>query len=88
MTVNYIFNISLKTAYEDLQTRFYKQVIEFFHPEDLKDVIIRNIDYDLETFEKNAHYRQGYDNFHHSDVLESFTQTDFGRKEEIPCIFL
>lgn len=82
MTVNYIFNISLKAAYKDLQRGFYKQAIE-----DLKDVIIINIDYDWETFEKNAHYRQGYDHFHHSDVLESFTQIDFGGKEEMPCIF-
>uniref|UniRef100_A0A8P0NP47 HECT domain-containing protein n=1 Tax=Canis lupus familiaris TaxID=9615 RepID=A0A8P0NP47_CANLF len=56
--VNYIFNISVKAVYEEFQRGFYKvcdkDIIEFFHPEELKDVVIGNTDYDWETFEKNA----------------------------------
>ncbi|XP_032717734.1 E3 ISG15--protein ligase HERC5 isoform X1 [Lontra canadensis] len=71
--VNYIFNISVKALYEEFQRGFYKvcdkDIIEFFHPEELKDVIIGNTDYDWETFEKNAHYEEGYDNSHPTIVM-------------------
>lgn len=57
--VSYIFNISVKALYEEFQRGFYKvcdkDIIEFFHPEELKDVIIGNTDYDWETFEKVYH---------------------------------
>lgn len=71
--VNYIFNISVKAVYEEFQRGFYKvcekDIIEFFHPEELKDVIVGNTDYDWETFEKNAHYEEGYDNSHPTIVM-------------------
>ncbi|XP_023982445.1 E3 ISG15--protein ligase HERC5 isoform X3 [Physeter macrocephalus] len=71
--VNYIFNIAVKAVYEEFQRGFYKvcdkEIIEFFHPEELKDVIIGNTDYDWETFEKNARYEQGYDNSHPTIVM-------------------
>ncbi|XP_058922820.1 E3 ISG15--protein ligase HERC5 isoform X1 [Kogia breviceps] len=71
--VNYIFNIAVKVVYEEFQRGFYKvcdkEIIEFFHPEELKDVIIGNTDYDWETFEKNALYEQGYDNSHPTIVM-------------------
>ncbi|XP_006043315.3 E3 ISG15--protein ligase HERC5 isoform X1 [Bubalus bubalis] len=71
--VNYIFNISVKAVYEEFQRGFYKvcdkEIIEFFHPEQLKDVIIGNTDYDWETFEKNAHYEHGYDSSHPTIVM-------------------
>ncbi|XP_057584375.1 E3 ISG15--protein ligase HERC5 isoform X2 [Hippopotamus amphibius kiboko] len=71
--VNYIFNISVKEVYEEFQRGFYRvcdrEIIEFFHPEELKDVIIGNTDYDWETFEKNAHYGRGYDNSHPTIVM-------------------
>uniref|UniRef100_A0A8C0K1F9 HECT and RLD domain containing E3 ubiquitin protein ligase 5 n=1 Tax=Canis lupus dingo TaxID=286419 RepID=A0A8C0K1F9_CANLU len=71
--VNYIFNISVKAVYEEFQRGFYKvcdkDIIEFFHPEELKDVVIGNTDYDWETFEKNAHYEEGYDNSHPTIVM-------------------
>ncbi|CAD7693216.1 unnamed protein product [Nyctereutes procyonoides] len=42
--VNYIFNISVKAVYEEFQRGFYKvcdkDIIEFFHPEELKDVFL------------------------------------------------
>ncbi|XP_059867961.1 E3 ISG15--protein ligase HERC5 isoform X1 [Delphinus delphis] len=71
--VSYIFNISVKAVYEEFQRGFYKvcdkEIIEFFHPEELKDVIIGNTDYDWETFEKNARYEQGYDSSHPTIVM-------------------
>ncbi|XP_058403470.1 E3 ISG15--protein ligase HERC5 [Diceros bicornis minor] len=71
--VNYIFNVSIKAVYEEFQRGFYKicdkEIIEFFHPEELKDVIIGNTDYDWETFEKNALYVEGYDNSHPTIVM-------------------
>ncbi|KAG8511650.1 E3 ISG15--protein ligase HERC5 [Galemys pyrenaicus] len=71
--VNYIFSTSVMAVYEEFQRGFYKvcdkEIIEFFHPEELKDVIIGNTDYDWETFEKNAHYEQGYDNSHPTIVM-------------------
>ena len=42
--VNQIFNISVKAVYEEFQRGFHKvcdkEIIEFFHLEELKDVII------------------------------------------------
>ncbi|KAM9086669.1 E3 ISG15--protein ligase HERC5-like isoform 1-T1 [Megaptera novaeangliae] len=71
--VDYIFNISVKAVYEEFQRGFYKlcdkEIIEFFHPEELRDVIIGNTDYDWETFEKNARYEQGYDSSHPTIVM-------------------
>ncbi|XP_029424945.1 E3 ISG15--protein ligase HERC5 isoform X2 [Nannospalax galili] len=65
--VDYIFNISVKMVYEEFERGFYKvcdkEIIEFFHPEELKHMIVGNTDYDWEAFEKNAIYGQG---FHHS----------------------
>ncbi|XP_066241171.1 E3 ISG15--protein ligase HERC5 [Saccopteryx leptura] len=71
--VDYIFNISVKGVYEEFQRGFYKvcdkEIITFFHPEELKDVIIGNTDYDWETFEKNARYEQGYFSSHPTIVM-------------------
>ncbi|XP_020030081.2 E3 ISG15--protein ligase HERC5 isoform X1 [Castor canadensis] len=71
--VDYIFNISVKVVYEEFQRGFYrvcdKEIIEFFHPEELKDVIVGYTDYDWETFEKNASYEQGYNNSHPTIVM-------------------
>ncbi|XP_070470422.1 E3 ISG15--protein ligase HERC5 [Equus przewalskii] len=71
--VNYIFNISIKAVYEEFQRGFYKvcdkEIIGFFHPAELKDVIIGNTDYDWETFEKNARYAGGYDSSHPTIVM-------------------
>ncbi|XP_054995466.1 E3 ISG15--protein ligase HERC5 [Sorex araneus] len=71
--VNYIFNTSVKAVYEEFQRGFYKvcekEIIDFFHPEELKDVIIGNTDYDWETFEKNACYKQGYEDSSHPTIV-------------------
>ncbi|XP_036996961.2 E3 ISG15--protein ligase HERC5 [Artibeus jamaicensis] len=71
--IDYIFNTSIKAVYEEFQRGFYKvcdkEVIEIFHPEELKDVIIGNTDYDWETFEKNAQCGPGYDDSSHPTIV-------------------
>ncbi|KAM6177235.1 LOW QUALITY PROTEIN: E3 ISG15--protein ligase HERC5 [Erethizon dorsatum] len=71
--VDYIFNISVKAVYEEFQRGFYKvcdkEIIGVFHPEELRDVIIGNTDYDWETFEKNANYEEGYNSSHPTIVM-------------------
>ncbi|KAM6220950.1 E3 ISG15--protein ligase HERC5 [Rhynchocyon petersi] len=71
--VDYIFNTSVKEAYEEFHRGFYrvcdKDIIEIFHPEELREVIIGNADYDWEAFEKNAHYEQGYSRSHPTIIM-------------------
>ncbi|XP_076998998.1 E3 ISG15--protein ligase HERC5 [Tamandua tetradactyla] len=71
--IDYIFNISVKTVYEEFQRGFYrvcnKEIIELFQPEELKEVITGNTDYDWEAFEKNACYKDGYDSDHPTIIM-------------------
>ncbi|XP_012502611.1 PREDICTED: E3 ISG15--protein ligase HERC5 [Propithecus coquereli] len=71
--INYIFNTSVEDAYEEFESGFYKvgdkEIIKFFHPEQLRDVVVGNTDYDWETFEKNAQYEQDYDSSHPTIVM-------------------
>uniref|UniRef100_G1TAC7 HECT and RLD domain containing E3 ubiquitin protein ligase family member 6 n=1 Tax=Oryctolagus cuniculus TaxID=9986 RepID=G1TAC7_RABIT len=66
--VDYIFNVSVKAVYEKFQRGFYKvcdkDIIEYFHPEELMTAVVGNSDYDWEQFEKNSKYLEGY---HESD---------------------
>uniref|UniRef100_A0A8C8YIH1 HECT and RLD domain containing E3 ubiquitin protein ligase 5 n=1 Tax=Prolemur simus TaxID=1328070 RepID=A0A8C8YIH1_PROSS len=71
--IDYIFNISVKALFEEFERGFYKvcdkDIIKFFHPEQLKDVVVGHTDYDWETFEKNAQYEQDYDSSHPTIVM-------------------
>ncbi|XP_012860291.2 E3 ISG15--protein ligase HERC5 [Echinops telfairi] len=71
--VDYIFNVAVKEVYEAFQRGFYrvctKEIIDVFHPEELKNVLTGIIDYDWKTFEKNAQYCQGYSKSHHTIVM-------------------
>ncbi|KAM9237973.1 E3 ISG15--protein ligase HERC5 [Dugong dugon] len=71
--VDYIFNVSVKAVYEEFQRGFYrvcdKEIIEIFHPKELKDAAIGNTDYDWETFEKNACYEDDYSDSHPTIVM-------------------
>ncbi|XP_053459856.1 probable E3 ubiquitin-protein ligase HERC6 [Nycticebus coucang] len=62
--VDYIFNISVKTVYEEFQRGFYKVcdegLIRRFQPEELMAAIIGDTDYDWKQFEQNSSYGQGY----------------------------
>ncbi|XP_055153000.1 E3 ISG15--protein ligase HERC5 isoform X2 [Symphalangus syndactylus] len=71
--IDYIFNDSVKAVYEEFRRGFYKMcdedIIKLFHPEELKDVIVGNTDYDWKTFEKNARYEPGYNSSHPTIVM-------------------
>ncbi|XP_058151622.1 E3 ISG15--protein ligase HERC5 [Dasypus novemcinctus] len=88
MCVDYIFNISVKTVYEEFQRGFYKvcnkDIIELFHPEELKEVIIGNTDYDWEAFEKNAVYEEGYNSSHPTIIMfwEAFHKLTLEKKKK------
>ncbi|XP_021567719.1 probable E3 ubiquitin-protein ligase HERC6 isoform X2 [Carlito syrichta] len=62
--VDYIFNISVKTVYEEFQRGFYtvcdKEILRCFKPEELMTAIIGNTDYDWKQFEQNSKYDQVY----------------------------
>ncbi|KAM7156635.1 E3 ISG15--protein ligase HERC5 isoform 2-T2 [Molossus nigricans] len=62
--VDYIFNTSVKTVYEEFQRGFYqvcdKEILRLFHPKELMTAIVGNTDYDWKQFEKNSVYGQGY----------------------------
>ncbi|KAM4854482.1 putative E3 ubiquitin-protein ligase HERC6 [Thomomys bottae] len=66
--VDYIFNDSMKTIYEEFHRGFYKlcdwKTVQFFRPEELKTAIIGNTDYDWKQFEMNSVYTSGYDKSH------------------------
>ncbi|KAM6220949.1 putative E3 ubiquitin-protein ligase HERC6 [Rhynchocyon petersi] len=66
--VDYIFNTSVEEVYEEFQRGFFtvcdKDIIQYFHPEELRSAITGNTEYDWEEFEKNSVYDQGYSESH------------------------
>ncbi|XP_017400590.1 E3 ISG15--protein ligase HERC5 isoform X2 [Cebus imitator] len=91
--IDYIFNDSVKAVYEEFRRGFYKMceedIIKLFHPEELKDVIVGNTDYDWKTFEKNAHYKPEYDSSHPTIVMfwEAFHKLTLEEKKKF-LVFL
>ncbi|XP_021567716.1 E3 ISG15--protein ligase HERC5 [Carlito syrichta] len=91
--VDYIFNISVKVVYEEFQRGFYKvcnkDIIELFNPEELKDVMVGNTDYDWETFEQNAQYGQEYCSSHPTIVMfwKAFLKLTLAEKKKF-LVFL
>ncbi|XP_055468698.1 probable E3 ubiquitin-protein ligase HERC6 isoform X4 [Psammomys obesus] len=71
--VNYIFNISIKTIYEEFQRGFYKvcnwHIIRQFQPEELMTAITGNVNYDWKQFENNSQYHNGYHKSHPTILL-------------------
>ncbi|XP_054996003.1 probable E3 ubiquitin-protein ligase HERC6 [Sorex araneus] len=66
--VNYIFNTSVEEVYEEFQKGFYRVCDEslirrLFKPEELRQAIIGNADYDWKLFEKNSVF-EGYSSSH------------------------
>nr|XP_021528926.1 E3 ISG15--protein ligase HERC5 isoform X2 [Aotus nancymaae] len=91
--IDYIFNDSVKVVYEEFRRGFYKiceeDIIKLFHPEELKDVIVGNTNYDWKTFEKNAHYKPEYDSSHPTIVMfwEAFYKLTLEEKKKF-LVFL
>lgn len=71
--VDYIFNISIKTIYEEFRRGFYKvcnwDIIRHFQPEELMAAIIGNASCDWKQFENNSKYENGYDKSHPTILL-------------------
>ncbi|XP_059578286.1 probable E3 ubiquitin-protein ligase HERC6 isoform X1 [Alligator mississippiensis] len=62
--IDYIFNKSVEVVYEEFKRGFYKvldkDIVRFFHPEELMEVTIGNTNYDWNKFEENAEYHGIY----------------------------
>nr|XP_048292637.1 probable E3 ubiquitin-protein ligase HERC6 isoform X2 [Myodes glareolus] len=71
--VDYIFNTSVKTSYEEFHRGFYtvcnQDIIRQFHPEELMKAIIGNADCDWEQFENNSLYEEEYHKAHPTILL-------------------
>ncbi|XP_076788262.1 putative E3 ubiquitin-protein ligase HERC6 isoform X2 [Arvicanthis niloticus] len=71
--VDYIFNISIRTIYEEFHRGFYKvcnwDIIRHFQPEELMSAIIGNANCDWKQFENNSKYQNGYDKSHRTILL-------------------
>ncbi|XP_068949993.1 probable E3 ubiquitin-protein ligase HERC6 isoform X2 [Petaurus breviceps papuanus] len=69
--INYIFNTSVKKIYKEFQTGFYKvctkEILNFFHPEELKAMTTGNPDYDWKRFEEC--FLQEMTDFQHKQKL-------------------
>ncbi|XP_052029777.1 probable E3 ubiquitin-protein ligase HERC6 isoform X2 [Apodemus sylvaticus] len=71
--VDHIFNISIKTIYEEFRRGFYKvcnwDIIRQFQPEELMEAIIGNASCDWKQFENNSKYENGYEKSHPTILL-------------------
>ncbi|XP_012973177.1 probable E3 ubiquitin-protein ligase HERC6 isoform X2 [Mesocricetus auratus] len=71
--VDYIFNTSVKTIYEEFYRGFYKvcdlDIIRKFQPEELMTAIIGNDNCDWQQFENNSRYVEEYNKSHPTILL-------------------
>ncbi|XP_076422981.1 putative E3 ubiquitin-protein ligase HERC6 isoform X2 [Peromyscus maniculatus bairdii] len=71
--VDYIFNTSVKTIYEEFERGFYQvchwDIIRRFQPEELMTAIIGNVTYDWTQFENNSQYEKEYHKSHPTILL-------------------
>ncbi|XP_072481567.1 probable E3 ubiquitin-protein ligase HERC6 [Notamacropus eugenii] len=86
--INYIFNTSIKKIYKEFQMGFYKvcakEILNFFHPEELKAVMTGIPDYDWKRFQENSEYLYGYDKSHPTIVMfwKAFHRLSLEKKKE------
>ncbi|XP_064632094.1 probable E3 ubiquitin-protein ligase HERC4 isoform X2 [Lineus longissimus] len=68
--VNYVFNKSVKTQFENFNAGFQKvigsRVLEFFHPKELQAMVVGNENYDFGELERNCQYKGAYYASHHT----------------------
>ncbi|XP_041049830.1 probable E3 ubiquitin-protein ligase HERC6 isoform X2 [Carcharodon carcharias] len=66
--VNYIFTTSVKKPFAEFQRGFYKvcdkELLKFFQPQELMDILIGNDDYDWNILEQNTTYKGNYSRSH------------------------
>ncbi|KAL4239292.1 putative E3 ubiquitin-protein ligase herc4 [Mactra antiquata] len=68
--VDYIFNKSVESHFNSFYTGFHKvcggRVLELFHPDELRSMVIGNENYDFHELEKNTVYKGDYHRYHPS----------------------
>ncbi|XP_060594475.1 probable E3 ubiquitin-protein ligase HERC4 isoform X2 [Ruditapes philippinarum] len=83
--VNYIFNKAVESHFSSFYTGFHKvcggRVLELFHPEELRSMVIGNENYDFHELEKNTEYKGDYHRYHQTikhfwDVFHDLTLED------------
>ncbi|XP_051823686.1 probable E3 ubiquitin-protein ligase HERC6 [Antechinus flavipes] len=66
--INYIFNTSVEKIYKEFERGFYKvcerEILNIFQPEELREVMTGNPEYDWKKFEENSEYHCGYSKSH------------------------
>lgn len=66
--VDYIFNKSVDSHFRSFSTGFHKvcggRVLELFHPDELRSMVIGNENYDFHELEKNTEYKGEYHRYH------------------------
>ncbi|XP_078386325.1 putative E3 ubiquitin-protein ligase HERC6 [Cetorhinus maximus] len=66
--VNYIFTTSVEKPFYEFQRGFYKvcdkELLKFFQPQELMDILIGNDDYDWNILEQNTTYKGNYSRSH------------------------
>ncbi|KAM8967986.1 probable E3 ubiquitin-protein ligase HERC6 isoform X1 [Sarcophilus harrisii] len=71
--INYILNTSVEKIYKEFERGFYKvcekEILNFFHPEELREVMTGNPEYDWKKFEENSEYHHGYCKSHPTIVM-------------------
>lgn len=71
--VDYIFDVSVKTIYEEFQRGFYevcsRDIVRYFQPEELLMAMTGSPDYNWKQFEENSVYEQGYHRSHPTILL-------------------
>ncbi|XP_067901931.1 probable E3 ubiquitin-protein ligase HERC6 isoform X2 [Heterodontus francisci] len=86
--VNYIFTASVKEPFGEFRRGFYKvcdkELLKFFQPQELLDILIGNEDYDWNILEKNTTYERNYNRSHPTIEMfwKVFHELPLGQKKK------
>ncbi|XP_067850557.1 probable E3 ubiquitin-protein ligase HERC4 [Heptranchias perlo] len=85
--VKYIFTASVKKPFDEFRKGFYKvcdkELLKFFQPQELMDLLIGNDDYDWNILEENTVYQGRYSRSHPTIKMfwEVFHELPLGQKK-------
>ncbi|XP_029373906.1 probable E3 ubiquitin-protein ligase HERC6 isoform X2 [Echeneis naucrates] len=89
--VNYVFNKSVESVFEEFRRGFFKvcnmNVVDFFQPEELQAVMVGQEDYDWEVFKQNTLYEGDY-HAGHPNIITFWEVFDSLTAEEKKKFFL
>ncbi|XP_074130227.1 putative E3 ubiquitin-protein ligase HERC6 isoform X2 [Sminthopsis crassicaudata] len=86
--INYILNTSVENIYKEFERGFYKvcekEILNFFHPEELREVMTGNPEYDWKKFEENSEYHHGYNKSHPTIIMfwDAFHRLSLKKKKK------